>query len=105
MVVQEIVKCCKLPKVLPWLSLLDNAMEKYEMIVHQNNKDDLPAKCPGHLLTMQEKVAACKKSAMDGHDIKQEAEALTMEAKNSFLFAQQMVQANAQFSSFRLGKA
>ena len=80
-------------------------MEKYEMIVHQNKKDDLPVKCPGHLLTMQEKVAACKKSAIDGHDIKQEAETLAQEARNSAQFAQQIVQANAQFASSRLGKA
>ena len=89
MVVQKIVEFCKLPKVLPWLCLLDTAMEKYEMIVHQNKKETKPMQY-SHLLRMKEKVAACNKRAMDGHDIKQEAETLAQEAESSAQFAQEV---------------
>ena len=73
--------------MLPWLSLLDKAMEQYEMIVHDtNSKDHLPVQCPGNLLTMQEMVAACKKKAIDGLDIALDAVSLAVEARNSAKF-------------------
>ena len=72
-------------------------MDLYAKIVDRNEYD-LPTNCPGHLLTLKEKVAACQQRADDGHDIAHEAVTLCQQAGTSAAFAQQMVRASAKIN-------
>ena len=89
MVVQKIVEFCKLPKVLPWLSLLEKAMDQYLKVL-EKSKDDLPAHCATFFATSKEKQGEFMQRNVDGWDISIEAATLAQKDASSAILAKKI---------------
>ena len=87
--------------MLPWLAILDKEMLTYHNVLQQNKQEYLPVACAQTFESMQEKVAAIKRDAIDGQDIANEASILTEQARNQTRFANTMVKANLKFKCTR----